>query len=82
MGQLEQKETYQLHAKKLRRNKKRTMDGNEALVGKPKTFGFFFYVLWSFIKLRKHVTRIRKSGGKIYEMLIESHFRNNSPGKI
>lgn len=42
MGQLEQKETYQLHAKKLRRNKERTMDGNEALVGKPKTFVFFF----------------------------------------
>lgn len=81
MGQLEQKETYQLHAKKLRRNKERTMDGNEALVGKPNTF-VFFYVLWSFIKLRKHVTRIRISGGKIYEMLIESHFRNNSPGKI
>lgn len=48
MGQLEQKETYQLHAKKLRRNKERTMDGNEALVGKPKTFGFFlrFVVLY------------------------------------
>lgn len=43
MGQLEQKETYQLHAKKLRRNKERTMDGNEALVGKPKTFVFFFF---------------------------------------
>lgn len=48
MGQLEQKETYQLHAKKLRRNKERTMDGNEALVGKPKTFGVFlrFVVLY------------------------------------
>lgn len=48
MGQLEQKETYQLHAKKLRRNKERTMDGNEALVGKPKTFVFFlrFVVLY------------------------------------
>lgn len=48
MGQLEQKETYQLHAKKLRRNKERTMDGNEALVGKPNTFVFFlrFVVLY------------------------------------
>lgn len=43
MGQLEQKETYQLHAKKLQRNKERTMDGNEALVGKPNTFVFFTF---------------------------------------
>lgn len=45
MGQLEQKESYQVYTKKLQRNKERTLVGNEALVGEPKTF-VFFDVLW------------------------------------
>lgn len=41
MGQLEQKETNPFHTKKLRRNKARSLVGNEALVGELKTFVFF-----------------------------------------